>query len=299
MRHGNIDALGSLLELDLLKLAESETQWPANFGQKPRYEALHFRRFIERWGFENLGRVADVACGSGLWSAFLAEVNDEVVGYDRNELSVAFGGSLAKTFGLTNLRFEPADITALPTLGGTFDGVWCQNVLNLTDRGRLLDEMNRVMRVGARAAILGYNCAGRVLDKFFIGFERGGITDPLAQFNLRTLENGPLHNGENNYGAPESISAVLEECGFALEGSPLVTGPTQESAQPDWEELRVLARRLQSDGAFCAEFVKNPDFAKTFPGNISFIAIKRHDLGTLAAAKRGKTKSPVEDRAAG
>src|SRR5665213_155503 len=223
-RHGAVDAAGPLRAIDIVELAGGEGGWPE--GYLPHgfgAETAALRQAIDRWGFGRLGRVADVGCGFGRWSPFLAEVNDEVVGYERNAKGVALGGRLADLFALTNLHFERADITALPVEAATFDGVWCCNVLQFTDRGAVLHELNRVLRSGGRLAILKYNGVGGVLETFYAGCARGGLGDHNAQFALRCLRRGPLHDGRDNYGSVETASRMLEGFGFALDEAPSAT----------------------------------------------------------------------------
>jgi SAM-dependent methyltransferase len=278
-RRGGIDAVGPLQAFDLLELAGSDEGWPPGyvaygFGA----DAASFRRALEHWRFGRLGRIADVGCGFGRWSPFLAEVNDEVIGFERHERGVVLGRKLADAFGLDNLRFETADIAAIPTPADFFDGVWCCNVLQFTHRGRVLRELNRVMRVGGRLAILKYNGGGGVWETFFRSFAQGGLDGYNTQFALNCLKNGPLHNGRANYGTAEAVPAMLEEYGFALEGSVSAAYRSPGADRHDAGDWPALARRLETDDAFRDDFLKRPEFANGFPLVIDLVAIKQRDL---------------------
>ncbi len=287
-RHGAIDAAGPLRAIDIVALAGGEAGWPEGYlSHGFGAETAGLRQVVERWGFARLGRVADVGCGFGRWSPFLAEVNDEVVGYDRNARGAALGAQLAALFRLTNLTFERADIGALPDEGGLFDGAWCCNVLQFTDRGAVLHELNRVLRIGGRLAILKYNGVGGVLETFFAGYARGGLGDHNAQFALRCLRRGPLHNGRDNYGSVETAAGMLEGFGFALAESPSATFRSEGARETD-VDLEALATRLESDQAFRDDFVKRPAFADTFPVVLDLVATKTRELAPRPPVRRGK-----------
>ncbi|MEO8926008.1 MAG: class I SAM-dependent methyltransferase [Caulobacteraceae bacterium] len=279
VRRGKIDAVGALDAFDLLGFAGGEQGWPPGyitngFGS----DAALFRRVIGRWGFADLGRIADVGCGFGRWSVFLAEANDAVVGYDDNEEGVRLGRRLADLFALTNLSFETADIAALPAASGACDGVWCYNALHLTDRGRVLSEANRVLRMGGRLAILEYNGAGRILEKFFAGHARGGVHQKTAKYALNCLKNGGRHNGAENYGDVEAAPAMLEAFGFALAESVVAKIAAPGADKGGLDDLPALAERLLSDRAFRDDFAKRPGIAKTLPTNLDLVATKVREL---------------------
>lgn len=64
-------------------------------------------------------RVLDAACGEGYGSNLLAAVAREVVGVDLSAPAVAHARTRYAT--RNNLRFEKADVTALPDMDGKFD----------------------------------------------------------------------------------------------------------------------------------------------------------------------------------
>jgi ubiquinone/menaquinone biosynthesis C-methylase UbiE len=286
-RRGAIDAAGPLGAIDIMGLAGGEEGWPEGYLKHGfGAETAALRQAVERWGFAGLGRVADVGCGFGRWSPFLAEVNDAVVGYERNARGVALGARLAALFALTNLTFEAADIAALPVPAESFDGAWCCNVLQFTDRGAVLHEINRVLRTGGRLAILKYNGVGGVLETFAAGYARGGLGDRNAQFALRCLRRGPLHDGRDNYGSVDTAARMLEGFGFALAETP---GAFFRPGEARGSEIdpQELAARLESDAAFRDEFIKRPDLANAFPVVLDLVTTKVRDLPPRTPARRG------------
>lgn len=285
---GKIDQAGPLSAIDIVAMAGGEAGWPDGYlahGFGAETPAL--RQAVEHWGFKGLGRVADVGCGFGRWSPFLAEVNEEAVGFERNEKGIALGRQLAELFAMNNLRFEKADITKLPVEGGAFDGVWCCNVLQFTDRGKVMRELNRVLRIGGRLAILKYNGVGGVLETFYAGYARGGIDDHNARFAMRCLRQGPLHDGRDNYGSVETAARMLETFGFTLAEPPAATlrpGGVEETGT----DLGALATRLETDAAFAEDFASRPAFADGFPVVLDLVAVKTADLAPLPPTRRDK-----------
>jgi len=92
-------------------------------------------------------RVLDVGCGPGTITVDLARHvhPGEVVGVDAAESVIADARALAVDEGITNVRFEPADVDALPYADGTFDVVHAHQVLqHLADPVAALREMRRV-----------------------------------------------------------------------------------------------------------------------------------------------------------
>jgi ubiquinone/menaquinone biosynthesis C-methylase UbiE len=73
----------------------------------------------------------------------------EVVGIDLAPSQVANGETLAHERGLSNLRFQVADVAALPFPDASFDAAFSSNALEyLADPGSGLRELRRVLKVG-------------------------------------------------------------------------------------------------------------------------------------------------------
>lgn len=77
------------------------------------------------------GRVADVGCGSGHAANLMAQAlpQAEVVGYDAYAPGLDRARAEAEQFGLTNVRFEAADVAAVAT-DGPFDLVTAFDVVH-------------------------------------------------------------------------------------------------------------------------------------------------------------------------
>ncbi len=112
-----------------------------------------------------LGRVLEVAYGSGLFLPSLAPCCRTLHGVDRH----AHGGQVRRC--LSRLDLQPhlmsADALALPYQDGVFDAVVNVSMLeHLTEPGRALAEMVRVLAPGG-ALVLGFPCRNPWMDLFF------------------------------------------------------------------------------------------------------------------------------------
>jgi len=104
-------------------------------------------------------RGLDVGCGVGLYALWLAEAvgpAGRVVGIEPTEERAAaarelVGGRLADG---RRLEFRAGDGTALPMETGSFDWLWCGDVLHhIVDTERALAEFRRVVRPGGRIVV--------------------------------------------------------------------------------------------------------------------------------------------------
>jgi SAM-dependent methyltransferase len=113
----------------------------------------YYRRRVRGLGFAGLGRVLDVGCGFGHWTAALAEVNDEAVGIDQSAMRLAIAEEVARSMSLENVTLDLGDAGVLPYPDGSFRGVFCYSVFYLLERDRALAEFRRVLEPGGRLYI--------------------------------------------------------------------------------------------------------------------------------------------------
>ena len=106
----------------------------------------YYAKRIARLGLSG-GKVLDAGCGMGNWSLGLARWFEEVyaIEIDKKRLEV-----LAKVAGSFNGRIVPVfgSIEALPFASGTFEAIFCNGVVFLTDYRKSLSEFGRVLRRG-------------------------------------------------------------------------------------------------------------------------------------------------------
>ena len=101
-------------------------------------------------------RILDVGCGIGGTTRHLASLfpDAEVVGVTLSPKQVARATELAKQRGLANVTFRVMDALDMAFEDGEFDLVWgCESGEHMPDKGRYVDEMNRVLSPGGNLVI--------------------------------------------------------------------------------------------------------------------------------------------------
>jgi len=138
-----------------------------------------WRSAAVRWSGAREGeRVLDCATGTGdLALAFrrAVGVSGEVVGTDFCEEMLALAPAKAAREGLA-VRFETADVLALPYADGSFDVASIAfGIRNVEDPARAISEMARVVRDGGRVAILEFGQPGGALFGALYRFYSGRV----------------------------------------------------------------------------------------------------------------------------
>ncbi|MBL8923817.1 MAG: class I SAM-dependent methyltransferase [Myxococcaceae bacterium] len=101
-----------------------------------------------------LGRVLEVAAGTGLVTPALAAGAGEVVATDYSAAMVAALEGRVQRAGVTNVLCEQADIYALRFEEGAFDAVVAANVLHLVpDLAGALAALRRVVKPGGKVVV--------------------------------------------------------------------------------------------------------------------------------------------------
>jgi ubiquinone/menaquinone biosynthesis C-methylase UbiE len=101
-----------------------------------------------------LGRVLEVAAGTGLVTPALAASAKDVVATDYSLEMVAALERRVRDAGVANVRCEQADLYALRFDAGTFDAVVAANVLHLVpDLPGALAALRRVVKPGGRIVV--------------------------------------------------------------------------------------------------------------------------------------------------
>jgi SAM-dependent methyltransferase len=77
-------------------------------------------------------RIAEVGCGTGQMSLFLARADRRVVALDLSREALKLGADAARRYGIGRVTFVEADLTRLPLRAGAFDLVYSSGVLHHT-----------------------------------------------------------------------------------------------------------------------------------------------------------------------
>ncbi len=156
-----------------------------------------------------MGRVLDVACGSGEPSISIAALlkgKGQVVGVDTAEGPLDVARERARQRGLENVEFLQADVHALPFADESFDRVTSRmGVMFFGDLRKALDEMHRVLKPGGRVALLTWGAMEQPYFDSTIGTVRRMRPELEIPAAARVMF---------KFGVPGTLAALLGEAGF-------------------------------------------------------------------------------------
>jgi len=108
-------------------------------------------------------RIAEVGCGTGQMSLFLASADRLVVAADLSRASLRLGAAAAGRFGLTRVQFVETDLHRSALRPGAFDVVYTSGVLHHTpDPRAAFAAVTRLARPGGIVIAGVYNAIARV-----------------------------------------------------------------------------------------------------------------------------------------
>ena len=121
-----------------------------------------FARLIDQ-AIPGDARVADVGCGTGQMSLYLARADRLVVGVDLARASLVLGAAAARRFGLERVLFVEADFRRPALAAGAFDVVYSSGVLHHTaDPRASFASLVRLARPGGTIVLGLYNALARL-----------------------------------------------------------------------------------------------------------------------------------------
>jgi demethylmenaquinone methyltransferase/2-methoxy-6-polyprenyl-1,4-benzoquinol methylase len=170
------------------------------------------RRTVDALGLTSTepARVVDLATGTGALAILIAEryPNTQVLGIDPSRNMMAIGEQKVAARNLTSrITFKYGDAQALPLEDDSVDGLTMAfGIRNVPDRLGALREMLRVLRPGAKAAILE------------LSEPPPGLFGALGRFHMHQVvpRVGALLSGEREYRyLPQSIAAFPAPTAFA------------------------------------------------------------------------------------
>jgi SAM-dependent methyltransferase len=147
--------------------------------------------------------VLDCGCGPGSLTVDLAAhvTPGNVIGIDIEAVSLSRARDLARSSGISNVRFEQADVYALPYPSGHFDAVFSHGLTShLRDVPRALAEMRRVLKPGGFAAVADNDGGAHVVSP------AGSAMDRFLDLLLRVQR----HNGGDSLRSRHLRGAMLE-----------------------------------------------------------------------------------------
>lgn len=231
-------------------------------------------------------RVLDMACGDGVYSAWLADrvgARGAVIGVD---ISPAFlevarrNASMSRHAEIISLQI--GDISGLPFADDEFDLVWCAHSLySLPDPVAALREMRRVVRPGGTVAILENDTLHHMLLPWPAELELAVRQAQLAALEESTSQTGKFYIGRNLCGTLEA--AGLDGCSITTytidRRAPLSAdertfiehylGDLQERAAPHLDDAAREALRMLLDPESSLYLLSRDDF---FLSHIEIVA---------------------------
>jgi SAM-dependent methyltransferase len=140
-------------------------------GYPPRDSIEWLRARAERSEFARLldaaipydARVADIGCGTGQMSLYLARNKRMVVGADFARPSLQLAAAAARRFGLERVQFVEMDLHHPALRAGSFDVVYSSGVLHHTSNPRAAFEgVAKLARPGGMIILGLYNALARI-----------------------------------------------------------------------------------------------------------------------------------------
>jgi len=161
-------------------------------------------------------RVLEVACGTGYWTALIAQSAQAVVATDMAVQTMQI--AQAKPLPPGRVRFETADAYELPASLGSFDaafaGFWWSHVPR-SRAGEFLDSLRARLPAGARLVLLD-NRYVEGSSTPLAGFDAEGNT-----FQMRVLADGSSVRVMKNFPSEAELRALLAGHVDTLEYVPL------------------------------------------------------------------------------
>jgi ubiquinone/menaquinone biosynthesis C-methylase UbiE len=107
--------------------------------------------------------IAEVGCGTGQMSLYLARADRKVIALDLSSAALALAAAAARRYGSRQVRFIECDLARLPLRDGAFDVVYCSGVLHHTTEPRAaFASVARAAKPGGHVVIGLYNRYARL-----------------------------------------------------------------------------------------------------------------------------------------
>jgi SAM-dependent methyltransferase len=129
---------------------------------RARAERSEFARLIDR-AIPGDARVAEIGCGTGQMSLYLARADRVVIGADLTRESLTLAAAAARGFGIDQVQFIETDLHSPGLRAGAFDVVYASGVLHHTpDPRAAFARIARLARPGGTIVLGVYNTLARI-----------------------------------------------------------------------------------------------------------------------------------------
>ena len=129
---------------------------------RARAERSDFARLIDR-AIPGNARVAEIGCGTGQMSLYLARADRVVIGADLARASLRLADEAARRFELNQVRFIETDLHNPGLRAGAFDVVYSSGFLHHTpDPATAFKKIVRLARPGGMIVLGVYNAFARI-----------------------------------------------------------------------------------------------------------------------------------------
>jgi SAM-dependent methyltransferase len=249
--------------------AEQSEAWNGASGrhfieQRERHERMRgglTARLLAAAQIQDGENVLDIGCGCGDATILAARATGRghALGADLSRIQVAEARRLAAAAGVTNARFEVADVQVQPFPAGTFDVVLSNfGVMFFDDPAAAFANLRKALRRGGRLAFLCWRA--RDENPFFtMGFAEAAavlglreLTGPAAAFSLAdsgrvgTLLSGAGFGGIEFAQADEPM-LIGSDVADVLEYERVSPGATEILAGLSPAQAAELARQVRDD----------------------------------------------------
>jgi 2-polyprenyl-3-methyl-5-hydroxy-6-metoxy-1,4-benzoquinol methylase len=137
-------------------------------------------RIIRRYAAPKPGdKVLDVGCGSGVVTDLLASLGAQATGIDANAEAIAYA---TRTFVRPTLHFRQGLVEDLPDAAGTFDAIYCLEVIEHLFENQVVNLMARcarLLRPGGRLLLTTPNYRG-LWPALEFAMDRAHVAPPMA-----------------------------------------------------------------------------------------------------------------------
>jgi len=140
-------------------------------GYPPNDSLTWLRTRAERSAFARLldasipgdALLAEVGCGTGQMSLYLARADRQVVALDLSRGALSLGASAARRYGIGQVGFVECDLARLPLKDEAFDVVYCSGVLHHTpDPAASFASIIKAVKPGGHVVLGLYNRYARI-----------------------------------------------------------------------------------------------------------------------------------------